>query len=142
MNLADMRIEDLLPHRDRMVLIDTMLAVDARQAVTAATVTERWPFFNGRTVNSLVLIELVAQTAGISNSLGGKQKHGSAYETKGWLVGIKQSRFHIGSIPLGTRIITRTHNRFEFENYREIAGTAEFASTIAAEVELQLIRSD
>ena len=139
---SGLKIEDLLPHRDRMLLVDQMIEVDDRRAVTAATVTDRWPFFDGRAVLALVLIELVAQTAGISNSWGGKRQHGMAYATRGWLVGIKHSRFYLESIPLGTRIITRTQNRFEYENYREIAGTAEIESRVAAKVELQLIRSD
>ncbi len=142
MSTANLKLEDLLPHRDGMLLVNTIIEVDDVTAVTAATVSDCWPFFNGRSVNPLVLIELVAQTAGISNSWGGKQKHGRGYETKGWLVGIKQARFHIASILPGTRIITRTKNRFEYETYREISGIAEIESTVAAEVELQLIRSD
>ena len=142
MNPVDPAIKALLPHRGRMLLLDTLIEVDARRAVTAATVTDRWPFFDGRRVHCLVLIELVAQTAGISNSWGGKQKHGPDYETDGWLVGIKESRFHTDAVALGTRIITCTENRFEYENYREITGTVEIAATIAAEVRLQLIRSE
>ena len=63
MNRFDIRIEDLLPHRDRMLLIDEILEVDDNTAVTRATVSNRWPFFNGNTVDSLILIELAAQTA-------------------------------------------------------------------------------
>ena len=38
MNRFDIRIEDLLPHRDRMLLIDEILEVDDNTAVTRATV--------------------------------------------------------------------------------------------------------
>jgi len=45
MNRSDLKIEDLLPHRHRMLLIDEILEVDHNMAVTCATVTDRWPFF-------------------------------------------------------------------------------------------------
>ena len=67
MSQTSKRAEDFLPHRDRMRLIDEIIDVNEKSAVTQATVTDQWPFFSGESVNSLVLIELVAQTAGISN---------------------------------------------------------------------------
>jgi predicted hotdog family 3-hydroxylacyl-ACP dehydratase len=136
------RAEDFLPHRSRMRLIDEIVEVNEKTAVTHATVTDQWPFFSNESVNSLVLIELVAQTAGISNCWEGIRKHGDRFVTKGWLVGIKQSHFYIHSIPLNTLITTRTENQFLFENFIEILGTVEIASTIAAEIWLQLVQSD
>jgi predicted hotdog family 3-hydroxylacyl-ACP dehydratase len=136
------RPEDFLPHRDRMRLIDEIIEVNEKSAVTQATVTDQWPFLSGESVNSLVLIELVAQTAGISNCWEGIRKHGEGFVTKGWLVGVKQSDFHIHDIPLNTLIITRTENLFIFENFIEILGTVEIGSRIAAEIRLQLVQSE
>ena len=85
MNRSDISIEDLLPHRDRMLLIDEILEVNHNMAVTSATVTERWPFFNGSGVAALVLIEVVAQTAGVNNGWVRIQKHGKDSEKRdGW----------------------------------------------------------
>lgn len=142
MNRLQFSIEELLPHRDRMKLVDEILAVDETKAVTRATVSDRWPFFNGKDVHALVFIELAAQTAGISNSWDGIKKHGDKFVRKGWLVGIKQACFQIDTVALNTRITTRCENRFEFENYREIHGIVEVDSTIVAEVRLQLVQSD
>ena len=136
------RAEDFLPHRDRMRLIDEIIEVDEKSAVTQATVTDQWPFFNGQSVHSLVLIELVAQTAGISNCWEGIRKHGEQFVTKGWLVGIKQSRFHIHAIALNTLITTRTENQFIFENFIEILGKIEIGSKLVAEISLQLVQSE
>ena len=108
-----MNVEELLPHRGRMKLVDEIIEVDEERALTRSTVTDLWPFFDGKTVNALVLIELIAQTAGISNSWGGIKKHGDKFERKGWLVGIKRSRLLIDSIPLNTCIITRCENQFK-----------------------------
>ena len=142
MSRAEMSVEELLPHRGRMKLVDEIIEVDEERALTRSTVTDLWPFFDGKTVNALVLIELVAQTAGISNSWGGIKKHGDKFERKGWLVGIKRSRLLIDAIPLNTCIITRCENQFKLENYREILGTATINSEVVAEARLQLLQPD
>ena len=142
MNRFDLNIEDLLPHRDRMLLIDEVLELDDKVAVTHATVTDQWPFFDGQAVDSLILIELVAQTAGISNSWGRIKKRGPDSEKKGWLVGIKQSRFFVDSIALNDLIVTRAENQFEYESYRHISGVAKIGDLIVGEISLQLIQTD
>jgi len=142
MDRAKMRVEDLLPHRDRMRLVDEIVEVSAQAAVTLARVTDQWPFFDGRAVNSLVLIELVAQTAGINNSWGGKKKHGENFATRGWLVGIKESRFYIDTVPLNACLITRSANQFELDSYRVVKGSVGIDNRIVAEIELQLVQSN
>ncbi len=42
-------VEDIIPHRGRMKLIDEILGYDGTTAETRATVTENWPLVeNGR----------------------------------------------------------------------------------------------
>jgi predicted hotdog family 3-hydroxylacyl-ACP dehydratase len=142
MNPFDIKIEDLLPHRDRMLLIDEILEVDHDMAVTSATVTDRWPFFNDNGVDPLVLIEVVAQTAGINNGWVRIQKHGKDSKKKGWLVGIKQSRFFVDTLALNDRIITHVENQFKYEGYRQILGTARIGLEVVGEVALQVIRTE
>jgi len=142
MKRSDIKIEDLLPHRDRMLLIDEILEVDHHMAVTCAIVTDRWPLFNGNSVDPLVLIEVVAQTAGINNGWVRIQKHGKDSEKKGWLVGIKQSRFFVNTLALNDRIITHAENQFEYEGYRQILGTARIGSEVVGEVALQVIQTE
>ena len=142
MKRTGLTAEDLLPHRDRMKLVDEIVEVDEKRAITWATVTRQWPFFKDNTVHSLVCIELVAQTAGISNCWDGINKHGEHFVNRGWLVGIKEALFYLDSIPLGARITTRSENRFDFEGYIEIWGSVEIASKVIAEVRLQLMQSD
>ena len=142
MKRIGVRIEDLLPHRDRMLLIDEILEVDDKTAVTCATVTDRWPFFDGKAVDSLVLIELVAQTAGVNNGWVRIKQRGKDSEKKGWLVGIKQSILFIDTISLNQRIITRAENQFQYESYRHISGIARIDSEIVGEATLQLIQTE
>jgi predicted hotdog family 3-hydroxylacyl-ACP dehydratase len=125
-----------------MLLIDEILEVDDDGAVTRSIVTEKWPFFNGRDVHAIVLIELVAQTAGIHNGWIRDKLHGSAADKKGWIVGIRQARLAVNAIPLGTGLIARAKNQMEFEGFRDIYGTVEMETQIVAEIALQLLRSD
>ena len=142
MNGFDINIEDLLPHRDRMLLIDEILEIDDKTAVSRSTVTDQWPFFDGKTVDSIILIEQVAQTAGINNGWVRLKTHGQDSEKKGWLVGIKQSRLFVDAVSLNDLIITKAENQFEYENYRHIAGFASIGSKIVGEVTLQLIQTE
>ena len=142
MNPQDVRPETILPHRGRMLLIDEILELDDDGAVTRSVVTERWPFFNGRDVNTIVLIELVAQTAGVHNGWIRDKLHGPAADKKGWIVGIRQARLMVNAIPLGTGLITRSKNQMEFEGFRDIFGTVAVETQIVAEIAIQLLRSD
>jgi predicted hotdog family 3-hydroxylacyl-ACP dehydratase len=142
MNPQDVRPETILPHRGRMLLIDEILELDDDGAVTRSVVTERWPFFNGRDVNTIVLIELVAQTAGVHNGWIRDKLHGPAADKKGWIVGIRQARLMVNAIPLGTGLITRAKNQMEFEGFRDIFGTVAMETQIVAEIAIQLLRSD
>jgi len=132
MKLTGIRPEDLLPHRGRMKLVAEIIEVDEKRAVTLATVTDKWPFYKDEAVLALVCIELVAQTAGISNCWEGIKKHGEHFVNRGWLVGIKEAVFHIDSIPLDTRITTRTENQFDFKGYIEIHRSKGYCRSPAA----------
>jgi predicted hotdog family 3-hydroxylacyl-ACP dehydratase len=142
MNPKDVRPETILPHRGRMLLIDEILELDDDGAATRSVVTERWPFFNGRDVNTIVLIELVAQTAGVHNGWIRDKLHGPAADKKGWIVGIRQARLMVNAIPLGTELITRAKNQMEFEGFRDIFGAVAMETQIVAEIAIQLLRSD
>ncbi len=141
MTRADIGIEDLIPHRGRMMLIDEIIEVDENRAVTRAVVTEEWPFFDGKSVNPIVLIELVAQTAGVSNGWDRIKKHGLDSEKKGWLVGVKKSGFSIDAIPVHTQIITRCETRYKYDSFREVLGTTQIGPDIVGEVALQVFQA-
>ena len=138
---SDITPESVLPHRERMLLVDDILHVDDRSAVTRSTVTAKWPLFDGKEVQSLVLIELVAQTAGILNGWIRDQRHGAGADKKGWIVGVRQARLPlVAGIP-GTELITTAENRMAFEGFREIYGTVGIRKKTIAEITLQLLRA-
>jgi predicted hotdog family 3-hydroxylacyl-ACP dehydratase len=125
-----------------MLLVDEILELNETGAVTRSVVNGKWPFFSNGSVQAIVLIELVAQTAGIHNGWIRDRIHGPAADKKGWIVGIRQAHFSLDSIPLHTELIARTENRMEFEGFRDVCGTVAVGAETVADITLQLLRSE
>lgn len=142
MPLPNVAIEDLIPHRGRMKLIDDIIEVNEQRAVTRSVVTDQWPLVDQGAVNVLLLVELVAQTAGVNNGWARIKKRGLASDKKGWLVGIKRADFFVDRVPLHTEIIASAENHFEYDNFREIRGDARIGNKTVAEVVLQVFQPD
>lgn len=140
-NPTDLRPDSLLPHRGQMLLIEEILVLDDSCAVTRSVVAEKWPLCDGRNASAIVLIELVAQTSGIHNGFIREKKEGRAAGTRGWMVGVRQARFGVDILPVGTQLITRAENQMEFEGFRDICGRVEIDGQVVAEIALQLLRA-
>ena len=139
---VDLSIESLLPHRGRMLLLEEILQADKTLAISRQTVSDRWPLCDGEGVNPIILIELVAQTAGICNGLDRVSTHGAEADRKGWLVGIKKTIIDVERLPLGAEILVKARNHFVFDSFREIGGTAHMDDRQIAEVVLQVVRAE
>jgi predicted hotdog family 3-hydroxylacyl-ACP dehydratase len=135
-------ITDLLPHRGRMLLIQEIVRVDRDTAVSGTVVNDHWPLTDGAGASPLLIVELVAQTSGLSNGLDRLIKEGQGTETKGWLVGIKKAEFYIDLLPLGAALETYTENSFKFEGFREIEGSVMIGDTVVGRVTLQVVRAN
>ncbi len=133
-------LEDLLPHRCDMLLIDEVLAVDSETAVTASVVKRHWPLVDDRGVSSLILVEVAAQAAGVCNGWERVRTQGTDSEKKGYLVGIKRAEFFVDSIPVGQRIVARVRNTYNFENLREVSSQITWRDTVVATITLQLFQ--
>jgi predicted hotdog family 3-hydroxylacyl-ACP dehydratase len=136
--MFNIEIEKLIPHRDGMKLVDEIIEVEDKSAITASTVTERWPLLHNNAVNPIIMVELVAQSIGIGVGYHRLQDTGKG--VYGWIVGIKQANFSVSGIPVGTRLINRVASKHEHEGYAVFKGTVEDASTkkIFCEIELQV----
>jgi predicted hotdog family 3-hydroxylacyl-ACP dehydratase len=134
----DMDIEALIPHRDRMRLIGEVLAVDDDRAVTSSVVTEDWPLYRDGSVDALVTIELVAQTAALIE--GWKRQQSKRGGAKGWLVGIKGADFRLPRIPLPATLITEARRDCALEGYAVFEGTVRLGTEVAAVVNIQVFR--
>ena len=141
MQPLDVKPESILPHREPMLLIDAILLLDDRCAVTRSVVAENWPLCDGRKASPIVLVELVAQTSGIHNGFIREKKEGRAAGTHGWIVGIRQARFEVESLTVGAELVTRAENQMEFEGFRDIDGTVAMDGRTVARIALQLLRA-
>jgi predicted hotdog family 3-hydroxylacyl-ACP dehydratase len=135
-----MDIETLIPHRGRMRLIGEILAVDNDSAVTSSAATEEWPLCRDGSVDSLVAIELVAQTAALIE--GWKRQQSGRGGTKGWLVGVKAADFRLPRIPLPATLLTEVRRNYALESYAVFEGTVRLGGEVAAVVTIQAFRPE
>lgn len=142
LDLAGLGIEDLIPHRGKMKLIDRIVRIDFNQAISLAVVNSDWPMFEDGGVRSLVLVELAAQTAGLCNGYERVCVRGLDSSQEGFIVGIKKAFFNIDTIPQGTEIITCCDNKFKYDSFREIHGVSKIGSEIVGETVLQLFQAE
>ncbi|MBN1534048.1 MAG: hypothetical protein JXA20_15365 [Spirochaetes bacterium] len=140
--IQDYTIDDLIPHRDRMRLVQEVLEADAKSAVTAATVSDAWPTYADGAVSPVVIVELAAQTAGVSVGLDELARNRKRVAGKGWIVGIKRASFFVSSIPAGSRIVTRAWERVSHRDYAEIEGASSVEGSPVGTVILQVLRTD
>lgn len=135
-------VEDLIPHRDRMKLIDEVVEITADEAVTSTTVRSAWPLVRengaeGACVDPVVFIELVAQTAAVQVSARTKQ---NAADRRGWMVGIKKADFFTGMVPVGTVLATRVRCLQSIDNYDVLEGEVSSGQGLLCRVEIQVFR--
>jgi len=139
--LANLTIEDLLPHRGAMLLIDEVLEVDAVHARTLSMVRSSWPLTDARGADSLICIELAAQTAGVCNGWERIQALGLDSNQMGWLVAVKRAEFFLDRLPLGSRVEARAENALVFDKFREVVSELLQDGQLAASVVLQLYQA-
>ncbi len=138
MHLSDYSIEDLLPHRGNMLLIDDIIEMDETFAVTASFITASFPLTDNNGAQPLLMVELAAQTAGVCNGLSRIKGQGEDSSKVGWLVGIKRAHFYTDRLPLGKTVVTRSENSHVYDKLREVSAVLHMDETLVGEVTLQL----
>jgi len=133
-------IEELIPHREPIRIISEVIEIADDFAITAAVVKSNWPLYDGNGVNSLVLIEAIAQTAALVE--GYKKKKQGKPGVKGWLVGIKNAEFKQAKIPVNTRVVVSVKSMYSFDNYGVIEGTVKCGEDVLVAAVLQALRMD
>ncbi len=139
--LTDFALEDLVPHRGAMLLIDEILEVDDVSAVTKSRVARTWPMADEEGVSPLIFVELAAQTAGVCNGWERIRKLGADSEQIGWLVAVKRADFYMEHLPFGLSITARAENTMIFDKFREVTGRLHHGDQLLAEVVLQLYQA-
>ena len=138
MALEENDLDHLIPHRKGMRLIDRVVSVDQRSAITETVPTVHWPLQQHHLVSSLVAVELSAQTAGILIGHEARRIKGTPLSGKGWLVGIKAAVFHHEDFRVGTRVRTRARLKFSYQTFHEIHTEVTVGDELAARIELQI----
>ncbi len=133
-------LEDILPHRGNMVLIENILEVDETHAVTESVMSASFPLVDRNGVQPLIMVELAAQTAGVCNGLDRIRTQGIDSNKMGWLVGVKRALFYIDCIPLGNTVVIRSENVHNYENLREVSCVLHMDDTLLGEITLQLFQ--
>lgn len=140
MKRKSLDIEALIPHREGMRLITGVIRVDELEAVTSATTGETWPLFDGGSVDTLVTIELVAQTAALLE--GWKRLQSDRGGATGWLVGIKNAEFRRMRIPVNETLITEVRRSYALEGYAVFTGTVSIGSEEVVTMRIQAFRPE
>ena len=135
-----LNIEELIPHREPIRIISEVIEIADDFAITGAVVKSSWPLYDGNAVNSLVLIEAIAQTAALVE--GYKKKKQGMPGVKGWLVGIKSAEFKQSNIQVDTRLVITIKSLYSFDNYGVIEGTVKSSEDVLAVALLQALRMD
>lgn len=133
-----MDIEALIPHRDRMKLLDEVISVNEDIAVTSARVSDRWPLCQGAYVDTIALIEIVAQTAAVLISCKKGIKAGGS--GSGWIVGIKNADFFVDRIPLDTVLIATVKELHHIDRYNVLDGEVTAEAQLLCRVQIQVFR--
>ncbi|MFO7802084.1 MAG: hypothetical protein R6V55_07300 [Desulfovermiculus sp.] len=141
--MRNVDVEQLIPHRGNMRLIEAAQEVTNRYASSISTVRETWPLQQENGVSPLVLIELVAQTSALTVGWEDFQKNCQAGDkSRGWLVGIKKARFFIDLLPMESCITTTCEIISSMDGYSVIQGAAYIGPELGGEVTLQVLRAD
>lgn len=138
MSESPLVLEDLIPHRGRMKLVEEIVEIDDDHCVTRARVRASWPLAEGGQVSAIALIEVVAQTA--SAAAGWKYRDDGSLGGRGYLVGIKRAGWSVPSVQVGAILTTTVENPVRTKNYGVFVGRVEDESGVIAEVHVQAVR--
>ena len=116
-------IEKLIPHRLPMRIVEEIVTVNELAIETAAAVRDTWPTADGGEVRTLVLVELIAQTAAVLQ--GWKERHSQAAGMGGLLVGIHHATPARPTVPLGTKLLCQVQISHGATNYLAFEGAVK-----------------
>jgi predicted hotdog family 3-hydroxylacyl-ACP dehydratase len=122
MNPASIPITELLPQGPNMIVIDRLVAYDAKRSVASAEVRRNSKFFDATGVPAWVGIEYMAQT--VAAHAGFEARLRGSPPTIGFLLGTRSYECHVAEFPLGADL------RIVVQPLFEEAGLGSFSCTI------------
>lgn len=138
---TSLKVEELIPHQDRMKLLEQILGHDQGEyGIVSAVPKDTWPLCNGTDISPLVAIELVAQTTAVLVALDSSEE--SVSNRLGYIVGIKAARLSREPVQVGTMLTIQTEKHLWHDNYGVFQGVVKHESVNWGEVRLQVLRAE
>jgi radical SAM protein with 4Fe4S-binding SPASM domain len=128
-------VDDFIPQRAPMKMVDTLLSVGERCAEVETVLTQDNPFIdeNGQLENSAYM-EIIAQSIA---ALNGFQLRNRAVKPEGFLMGAKKITCHKPAT-IGDRLVTTVYKAHKFEDFGIIQGRVECDGECLAEGEIKV----
>jgi predicted hotdog family 3-hydroxylacyl-ACP dehydratase len=122
-----------------MRLIDWVKRPAQNSLQAETTVTEAWPLSINRKVDSIICVELVAQTV---SALSTCRRGEGAKPRIGLLVGIKEVEFSGSSIPVKTKLLIRVEELYHVGDYAVFQGIVSSESASFCKINIQVIEPE
>jgi predicted hotdog family 3-hydroxylacyl-ACP dehydratase len=113
-------IESLIPHRAPMRIVERVHAADDSSIETVSTVRDTWPTVRNGYARTVMLIELVAQSA--AALLGWAERDERSGNRPGYLVGVPHAELRRPLVPVGTVLHCHARVTQAMDNYRAFEG--------------------
>lgn len=134
------QIEDFIPHRPPMRLVDEFVPGDEKSGLVHTTIKADWPLIADGLADPMVLIEVVAQAA--ASLVGYLKRHEEREGGRGWLVGIRRTELTTRDLPVGTVLEVRVAIDYEVDTYAVFNGTVLAQQEQLAKVQIQTFKPD
>lgn len=134
-------IEQWLPHRGRMLMVERALEMEDGRGLLEAEVRDTWPLCKEGQIPSLVVIDVVAQSAAVYASWErqNEQRPGG----RGFIVGVRQTSWSAPTLPVGATLRVEILREVIMDNYAAFIGKVTTTDgDFEARVELQTFRKE
>ena len=137
MPASSYRLEDLLPHRPPMVLLDEVLSVDEkeRSLVASATIRPEWR-------ENWSAIELMAQAAAALAGVFDRVSGSDRPARPGFLLGTRRIKFAVSEFEVGRRYLVTAKDVFSDAESASFECTVRDGDNVVASAVLNAYRPD
>jgi predicted hotdog family 3-hydroxylacyl-ACP dehydratase len=122
-----------------MRLIDWVKKPSKNSMQAETTVTEAWPLISDGKADSIMCVELVAQTV---SALSTWRRGKGVKPRVGLLVGIKEVEFSDSSIPVRTRLLIKVDELYHVGDYAVFQGIVSSESNMYCKMDIQVIEPE
>lgn len=133
-------IEELIPHRGRMRLVQTLTHAAEGELSARSEVLASWPLCDGERVPALVLVELIAQAA--ATLIGWERRGAERMGGRGLLVGVRKAALHVDEVAVGEALEVDVRTVRKVEAYAVFDGVVRSRSAAIVEATIQAFRPE